>query len=1298
MKYINYKKTIFIFIFFIINLLSFKENKANETIAREWVEILLESIRNDFARPTVHARNLYHTSAAMYDAWAVYNNYSNTYFLGKEVNGFFSPFEGIVIPEDKNSAIHKAISYSCYRIIKHRFQFSPGVFTIYSNIDSLMNHYDYDINFTSVDYINDGPAALGNYIAQQILAYGLQDGSNEANNYENQYYITLHDYIEPELPGNPNMLDPNVWQGISLSNAVDQAGNPLPEDPPHLSPEWGNVNTFAMHDSVKSTFIKGSDTFHVYYDPGFPALLDTSIHSGIEDFYKWNFVLVSVWQSHLDPADSVMWDISPASIGNMPLDSLPQTESDYLNFYNFFDGGDSSPGHSINPVTGLPYDPQIVPRGDYARILAEFWADGLDSETPPGHWFEIFLTVSEHPLYERKWMGMGDTLGFLEYDVKAFLSLGGALHDAAIAAWSIKGYYDYVRPVSAIRYMADRGQSSDSTLSNYHPAGMPIIPGYVEVVEIGDTLAGQNNEHVGKIKLYTWRGPDYIQDPETDVAGVGWILAENWWPYQRPSFVTPPFAGYVSGHSTFSRAAAELMTLMTGSEYFPGGISNFVAPQNNYLEFEQGPSTDIILQWATYRDASDQCSFSRIWGGIHPPIDDIPGRFIGREVGINAFNHSNEIVNATRPFVTSVNSSKSFLNATDTGLQFYVDIIFNQSMDTSTNPICGFIGMNPLNNSITLIDSVWTSSSVYQLQFELLAVDTVFPNIYLQIKNALNLDGITQNPYIDYNPFIINTKVPYITSIQSNYELISETVADSILELYLQFSAKADTSVFPSVSFYPDLSQTLAAANSYWLNDSIFVSTYSIVDNNETIDSIFIELTDMVDFAGNMMLPFDTSGIFSIDTRKPQLTESVINKDLFNISDIGSGTIQFQFEFDKPMETTFVPDLIFSDYGLTTNILQKNNNQSQWMNDSTIFITYNLLNYPYESFDTDVILSNFKDSGGNSLLLDTLYSLLNIDTKRPDIAQIVPEFEYISSLHFGPYGFEILLVFSEKMNLNQKPVVQLSHDIYDVSGSVQYNIFESEWDTDSIFKAVFIVHDQQIEVYDLNINVNFAEDVAGNNLLPFGKGNIVHLDTRVPQVLHLTSSTYSILSPYEMVYIMAIFDEDMDTNTEPEIKFIVDGVLNNSILLFNNSESYWLNAQTYRAAYQVANKDFYAPDISLIINGGTDIAGNEANWPDYNNFFSADIKATSVYEINKSLDLKLFPNPLSIHESLHIQSDVLLNYMIVKMYDAKGQLLFKNEYTEFLNTTYTFSDVSPGLYFFKLNTGEKHKTIKVLIL
>ncbi len=302
------------------------------------------------------------------------------------------------------------------------------------------------------------------------------------------------------------------------------------------------------------------------------------------------------------------------------------------------DGGDASLGHATNPVTGSPYTPQIVPRADYARVLAEFWADGPDSETPPGHWFTILNYVNDHPQFTKQFRGTGPVLNDLEWDVKAYFTLAGAMHDAAVSAWGVKGYYDYLRPISALRAMADHGQCSDPGKPNYSAKGIPLITGYIEQVEVGDPLAGGSNEHVGKIKLYAWNGPDSISDPMTDIAGVGWILAENWWPYQRPTFVTPPFAGYVSGHSTFSRAAAEVMTLLTGDEFFPGGMGEFIANQNDFLVFEDGPSMTITLQWATYRDASDQTSLSRIWGGIHPPTDDIPGRIMGIEIGIDAFD------------------------------------------------------------------------------------------------------------------------------------------------------------------------------------------------------------------------------------------------------------------------------------------------------------------------------------------------------------------------------------------------------------------------------------------------------------------------------------------------------------------------------------------------------------------------------------------------------------------------------------------------------------------------------------
>ena len=453
-----------------------------------------------------------------------------------------------------------------------------------------MQQLGFDMSNMSLTYQDGTPAAMGNYIAQCYIDIGFQDGANELNAYANTIYVPVNPAIEPVNPGNPNIVDLDRWQPISLLLAIDQSGNTVINEPPFLGPEWGQVEPFALSDADKTTYQRDGFDYEVYFDPGAPP----GYSGASADDYKWGFSLVSIWASHLDPSDGVMIDISPGALGN--IQQYPASVDEFDQFYDYLDGGDGSQGYAVNPVTGASYVPQIVPRGDYTRVLAEFWADGPRSETPPGHWFVIINEVNDHPLLVRQFGGQGPELGPLEWDVKSYFTLGGAMHDSAIAAWGIMGWYDYVRPVSAIRAMAERGRSSEPCAASYPVGGLPRVAGRCLLGGRGCRLAGAADENVGKIKLYTWRGPDYINNPAFDQAGVGWILADNWWPYQRPSFVTPPFAGYISGHSTYSRAAAEVLTLLTGSEYFPGGMSGFDIVANEFLVFEEGPSVDMTLQ------------------------------------------------------------------------------------------------------------------------------------------------------------------------------------------------------------------------------------------------------------------------------------------------------------------------------------------------------------------------------------------------------------------------------------------------------------------------------------------------------------------------------------------------------------------------------------------------------------------------------------------------------------------------------------------------------------------------------
>lgn len=625
-------------IFFVL-LSSWQMTQAQYSVARRWNEVLVMAIRQDLARPPVQARNLYHFSLAAYEAWAAYDPKADNYLLGHTRGGNTYSFNGLPAVVDTLAAQNMAISYACYRLLKYRFRNSPNAAVTLARFDTLMINLGYDTSYYNIDYQTGTPADLGNYIAQMVKQFGWTDGSNELGNYAYQVYAPVNLPMHVDSFGNSTMSNVNKWQPLTLSLALDQGGNPIPSTPAFIGPEWGNVLPFGMNPLEATWNFRGGMTYPVYKNPQSPPNLSLSNpNDSASQLFKMAHLMVPIWQSHLDPDDTTTMDISPGGHGNTVI--TPSTISEaFHNYYNYFEGGDTGKGHALNPITNMPYTPNIVRRGDYARVASQFWADGPHSETPPGHWFVLLNDVSDHPLFERKMYGDGPTLSSLEWDVKSYFMLGGAMHDAAIAAWGVKGWYDHPRPISMIRKMASLGQSSNPSMPNYHPGGLPLIPGYCEMITAGDSLAGPNNEYVNKLKLYTWRGFSYIADSSVDVGHVGWILAERWMPYQRKTFVTPPFAGYVSGHSTYSRTAAEIMTLITGSPFFPGGLAEYEIPANSgFLVFEKGPSVNVKLQWATYYDASNEASLSRIWGGIHPPFDDMPGRLLGMQVAQDVFN------------------------------------------------------------------------------------------------------------------------------------------------------------------------------------------------------------------------------------------------------------------------------------------------------------------------------------------------------------------------------------------------------------------------------------------------------------------------------------------------------------------------------------------------------------------------------------------------------------------------------------------------------------------------------------
>lgn len=629
------------YLFVISGFCASAQTDPNKSVARIWMDAHLDAIKVDGLGPTIHSRNLYQLSVGMYDLWTVFKGTSEeTVFLGKEFGDFPCELEAYPIPENRDSALNVAINYFAYSLTTSRFGQYSSKGRTHDIFFFLFESTGLDPSFHSTDYSEGSAAALGIYLAERLMEFAWEvDPARELEGFEGYEYNSVNSRIKPNVSGVQILENPDRWQPISSRGYIAEKGwseNLLdwyillaPTEDIFLTPHWSEIQPFALGVEDEAWVHRDGTDFRVYLDPEAPPYTGNSPEEF--DAYRWNFELVARWSQFNTPFDETMIDISPGAIGTTS-GLLPQTFEEYQEFYNIEDGGTETKPSRTNPFTKKKYPKQIVKRGDYTRCIAEYWVDGVGTYTPPGHWVSILREVSDYPDFERKWKGEGKELSQLEWDIKTYLALTGALHDAGISAWSSKVAYDYIRPISAIRWMAQNGQASDSLLPSYHPKGLKLVPGVIELVEIGDSLAGPNNENVGKIKLFAWKGPEAIENQCEDVGGVGWILAENWWPYQQYAFPTPPFAGYVSGHSTFSTAASEMLTYITGNPYFPGGLATHTFKKDSFLKFEKGPSEDITLQWATYREASDETCLSRIYGGIHPPIDDIRGRQMGIKV------------------------------------------------------------------------------------------------------------------------------------------------------------------------------------------------------------------------------------------------------------------------------------------------------------------------------------------------------------------------------------------------------------------------------------------------------------------------------------------------------------------------------------------------------------------------------------------------------------------------------------------------------------------------------------------
>jgi len=341
------------------------DNVDKPSVARQWTESLLFAIRRDLARPTVHARNLYHLSAAMFDAWAIYEPdvaslftlASSEYADCRLINNFRvkSNQNSSMVnlsARDKELAQNQAVGMAAWTLLEHRFRDSRNNTELLEQFQNTAQAQGLQ-GLVSTGF-NRGEIASAQYLGTQvgrcIIANGLDDGSNEQQGYSNLDYSPANPPLDPTTPGNPRLIDPNRWQPLKLSIFMDQSGN-VTDTPEFLGADWGRLQPFGLQVTDKTYINIDGTRVPVWLDPGAPPRLGNDPDSN--RIYQLNHLSVALWSANLDPFSEQTIDISPGALGNLPpLDSFPDDQPTILNEYNSTNGGMiRNAGHAINPST-----------------------------------------------------------------------------------------------------------------------------------------------------------------------------------------------------------------------------------------------------------------------------------------------------------------------------------------------------------------------------------------------------------------------------------------------------------------------------------------------------------------------------------------------------------------------------------------------------------------------------------------------------------------------------------------------------------------------------------------------------------------------------------------------------------------------------------------------------------------------------------------------------------------------------------------------------------------------------------
>jgi hypothetical protein len=529
-------------------------------------------------------------------------------------------------------------------------------------------------------------------------------------------------------------------------------------------------------------------------------------------------------------------------------------------------------------------------------------------------------------------------------------------------------------------------------------------------------------------------------------------------------------------------------------------------------------------------------------------------------------------IDTENPVVDLLTPTPVLITDSDVGTNtFTLTVNYSGTMliDGTADPVITFSVEDP-TTTITFNHGIWSYTDTYVAYYDVVDVGETVPDIDVHIAGAIDDPaGNLQVPYDEADVFDIDTENPVVTDLTPYPDLITAAdIGTDTFTLTVDYSEEmlTDGSSDPVITFpVENPLSTITFNYGTWSDADTYVAHYDVTDVDDIIWDIDVHIEGAIDDpAGNLQEPYDEADVFSINTDGPEVILLTPDPVLITDAVVGPDNFTLTVEYDKWMNTGINPTITFPiedplntiefhygewSYGYTRDGLRCHNTYTAYYN------VYDV-NETVPNIDIHIEGAIAYYSGNLQDPYDEA-DVFSIDTENPEVVSVTPDPALITDSDVGTDTFTLTIDYSEAMDTGTNPTI--TFPVEDPTNTITFNY--GTWSDADTYVAYYDVADSN-KTLCIDVHIESAQDdPAGNAQVIYDNVDVFCIDTENPEVVTITPNL-ALITDVDVgagnFTVTLVYDEDMDTGTDPTIVFapVVGTTL-------SNATPSWPNATTF---------------------------------------------------------------------------------------------------------------------------------------